>query len=563
MIGFASAAELPNSDAEALNLLPPFPYQLDIQSRGTLGAHNFQIQYDVTEGGIRVPGTFSEGVFTTGGKPYRVSGLLFSILAGIESINAEPGAEGKLGKFAALRLLLPDDDQNANICTEHFLLRIRIAHVTAIGVRPSIAEGNVTFDPIPMRRVDPGDYEAGAELAITPAATDKFAREFRGQRDVNSTYALESGQYLYIDPSIRLALRVVKQKQSVSLEERMAFLMSPARAITNAYRELGVEEKDFPIGDTIFFETSEYSQRITGIGEWIPPQLGYLEKEQNNWLPERFSVVLSGKLVTGKPDDVPGWIEQVKTALASKKEEVRLGDVSIPTSAPGLLATLQRLQPPEAKPKAAGAGREEDKTAEDLPRRIKILQTQSNFDDRAFKRQFRPRQLGNASPPAMKTRLKAHQEGGIAWLTNCYLAGWPGVLLADDMGLGKTLQSLSFLMLMYREGIIRSGHPALVVAPTSLLRNWQDEHAKHTLDEGLGKPLVAFGNELRNLKLGDATADALTFLDTTQIAKSNWILTTYETVRDYHISFARVPFSIAVLDEIQKLRIQRHALTQR
>ena len=154
----------------------------------------------------------------------------------------------------------------------------------------------------------------------------------------------------------------------------------------------------------------------------------------------------------------------------------------------------------------------------------------------------------------MRVQLKTHQKDGVAWLTNSYLAGWPGVLLADDMGLGKTLQSLSFLVLMRREGIIRKGHPALVVAPTSLLRNWQDEHAKHTLDEGLGTPLVAFGSELRNLKLGNATTDGLTLLDTTQIAKSNWVLTTYETIRDYHISFARVPFSIAILDEVQKAK---------
>ena len=36
--------------------------------------------------------------------------------------------------------------------------------------------------------------------------------------------------------------------------------------------------------------------------------------------------------------------------------------------------------------------------------------------------------------------------------------------------------------------------------------------------------------------------------------ESNWVLTTYETVRDYHMSFARVPFSVAVLDEIQKAK---------
>jgi hypothetical protein len=147
---------------------------------------------------------------------------------------------------------------------------------TAISIKPSIADGTVSFEPTPMRRVDPEDYEAGAELAITPEASDKFAREFRRQSDVNSTYALESGQYLYIDPSIRTALRVVKQKQNASLEERMAFLMSPARAITEAYREAGVEEKEVPVGETMFFETAEYSERITGIGEWIPPQLSYM-----------------------------------------------------------------------------------------------------------------------------------------------------------------------------------------------------------------------------------------------------------------------------------------------
>src|SRR5262249_26806565 len=179
-------------------------------------------------------------------------------------------------------------------------------------------------------------------------------------------------------------------------------------------------------------------------------------------------------------------------------------------------------------------------------RRIQVLQTIHNFDDQAFKKQFRERKFENTSMPLMRVELKEHQQRGVAWLTSCYLTGWPGVLLADDMGLGKTLQSLSFLMLLRREGAVRSGHPALVVAPTSLLRNWQDEHKKHTLDEGLGPALVAFGNELRNLKIGKATEDDVVLLDSEKIARSNWVLTTYETVRDYHMSFARVPFSVAV-----------------
>jgi hypothetical protein len=502
LLEFASAAELQNSDAALLNLLAPFPYQLDIQSRGTLNTANFHIQYGVTQGGVRVAGTFSEGIFSSGGQSFRIAGLLFSLLARIDQLNAEISSEGKMGQFAALRLLLPEEATDSNVHTEDYLLRIRIAHVTAISLKPSIAEGDVSFDPIPMRRVDPDDYEAGAELAITPLASEKFGDEFRKQRNVNSTYAIESGQYLYIDPSVRTALRVVKQKQTAPLEERMAFLMSPAKALTEAYRQAGVENEEIPFGDTIFYETAEYSDRITGIGEWIPPQLNYLESDQNNWLPERFSVVLSGKLVTGEPDDVPRWIEQVKAAMASKKEEVRLGDVQVPTNSPGLLATLQRLKPAESQPRAVNA----DITganSEAPKRRIRILQTKNNFDISEFKRQLKPRQLGDACLPVMKARLKSHQEEGVSWLTDSYLSGWPGVLLADDMGLGKTLQSLSFLMILLRERVIRRGQPALVVASGSRKALWRIV-AKRQDWRAFSSPLCHKADEGRRSK-GSAT----------------------------------------------------------
>jgi hypothetical protein len=551
LLRFDAAAQIHNSDAEILNLLPPFPYQLEILSRGSLGAANFEVYYNVTQGGVRVAGTFSKGVFSTGGKKYRIAGLLFSLLDRIQRLNDESSPEGKIAQFAALRVLLPDIDPN--IRAEGFLLRIRIAHVTAISLKPSIVDGVVSFDPIPMRRIDPENHEAGAELAIAPVASEKFGQEFRSQRNVNSTYALEPGHYVYIDPSVRPALRVVKQKQTAPLDERMAFLMSPAKVLTEAYRDTSDEDAEVAVGDTIFFETAEYSDRITGIGEWLPPQLSYLERGSNNWLPERFSIVLSGKLVTGEPKDVVGWIEEVKAALAEKRTEVRLGHVDVPIESPGLLETLQRLQPDEPAPKDARSN-DSHNVSEAPKRRIKIFQTKSNFEVSEFKRHLKPRQLGDISLPAMKVRLKDHQEGGVRWLTSSYLSGWPGVLLADDMGLGKTLQSLSFLMVLLREGVIRDGRPAIVVAPTSLLRNWQDEHSKFAFGEGLGKPLVAFGSQLRHLRLGNAGTDGMTLLDARQLVSTNWILTTYETVRDYHISFAQVPFSVAVLDEVQKAK---------
>jgi SNF2 family DNA or RNA helicase len=219
----------------------------------------------------------------------------------------------------------------------------------------------------------------------------------------------------------------------------------------------------------------------------------------------------------------------------------------------GLLATLQRINPPEQVPDENEPADKAGAVTRDR-RRIAILVTKSNFDAEEYKKGFNLRHLQDASTPPMRVEPKAHQREGVLWLVSCYLAGWPGVLLADDMGLGKTLQSLIFLALLRREGVIKKGSPALIVAPTSLLRNWQDEHAKHMLGEGLGTPLVAFGSELRNLKQGHASSDGFQILDSAQIAANTWVLTTYETVRDYHFSFAQVPFSVAVLDEIQKAK---------
>ena len=48
-----------------------------------------------------------------------------------------------------------------------------------------------------------------------------------------------------------------------------------------------------------------------------------------------------------------------------------------------------------------------------------------------------------------------------------------GGILADDMGLGKTLQVMTLI-----EDGIGENHVSLVVAPATLIYNWQDEIKK-------------------------------------------------------------------------------------
>jgi superfamily II DNA or RNA helicase len=79
-------------------------------------------------------------------------------------------------------------------------------------------------------------------------------------------------------------------------------------------------------------------------------------------------------------------------------------------------------------------------------------------------------------PPSFKAKLRPYQQQGLAWLQFIAASGTGGVL-ADDMGLGKTVQVLAHLECERAAG--RLTRPALVVAPTSLIFNWQDEAQRH------------------------------------------------------------------------------------
>ncbi len=80
-------------------------------------------------------------------------------------------------------------------------------------------------------------------------------------------------------------------------------------------------------------------------------------------------------------------------------------------------------------------------------------------------------------PEGLHAELRPYQLEGVSWLQFLREQGLAGVL-ADDMGLGKTLQTLAHLLIEKEAG--RLVHPALIIAPVSLLGNWQREAAKFT-----------------------------------------------------------------------------------
>lgn len=82
------------------------------------------------------------------------------------------------------------------------------------------------------------------------------------------------------------------------------------------------------------------------------------------------------------------------------------------------------------------------------------------------------------TPQGFIGELRPYQQQGLAWLQ--FLADTEhGGVLADDMGLGKTAQTLAHILMEKQAGQLTE-RPVLIVAPTSLMHNWQKETEKFT-----------------------------------------------------------------------------------
>lgn len=128
--------------------------------------------------------------------------------------------------------------------------------------------------------------------------------------------------------------------------------------------------------------------------------------------------------------------------------------------------------------------------------------------------------------------LRQYQQEGYNWLRLIDELGLGGCL-ADDMGLGKTIQTLCLLQWMKEK---KRGTNLLVV-PTSLVYNWQQEAAKFTPDLQV---FVHIGSQRsRNFE---------------EIGQPDILLTSYAILRrDKHL-FDSQKFNYIILDEAQAIK---------
>ncbi|MEO6037938.1 MAG: DEAD/DEAH box helicase, partial [Saprospiraceae bacterium] len=137
-------------------------------------------------------------------------------------------------------------------------------------------------------------------------------------------------------------------------------------------------------------------------------------------------------------------------------------------------------------------------------------------------------------PAGLQATLRPYQHRGYSWLAKNARIGF-GSILADDMGLGKTLQVITTLLHLKQTGALTAGRQALVVAPTTLLTNWQREVGRFAP----GLSTFIYHGGARDLAASLA-ADV--------------VLTSYGVVRSDSAKLEKTDWLALIIDEAQNIK---------
>ena len=255
------------------------------------------------------------------------------------------------------------------------------------------------------------------------------------------------------------------------------------------------------------------------------PQTRIFISSNTDWFDAKVDIIFGDQKVS---------VAEVKRALANKQQFVQLNDGSL-----GIL-------PDEWLKKYAllfrvGEGSSNKLKLSHYHRSvIDELYELKNDDELFFELEEKYNRLRefdhihDVEPPEhLQPVLRPYQVAGFQWLNYLHNINWGGIL-ADDMGLGKTVQALSFLH-HYRQ---KYNHMrALVVCPTTLIYNWENEIKKFT-------PSLTY-----HIHHGSARTR-----NTEELLKYDITITTYGTLRSDIKFFLGVKFDYVLLDESQAIK---------
>jgi superfamily II DNA or RNA helicase len=155
--------------------------------------------------------------------------------------------------------------------------------------------------------------------------------------------------------------------------------------------------------------------------------------------------------------------------------------------------------------------------------------------------------------------LREYQLQGVNWLLWNWWNHRPSIL-ADEMGLGKTIQTTAFLHELHHNDAIRQWGPSLIVAPLSLVVQWQSEMATWSPDLNV---VVYHGNAEARQIIQDkewffeppyVEKERARRLKKAGVTKFQVMITTFEVALKEVKALSRIAWKVLIVDEAHRLK---------
>lgn len=548
-ISHETAVSFSRDERELLTLPPIFPYPLFVGKEGLPQNNSFRLKVNFQKADgtyFMNPEVIGSYVAILPGCGYMCSEAQYAILKSVSSCNAEIGRLKEREKILACSLryvaLIKENAKKIDARLDPFLEKIDVVAPDYLSISvEEDTDGTYYASPV-ILNADGSPY--GEKDA------SEFGRKFKNGSKAQRSYMGKDRTYYVFDQEQQNGLQQIKEARKLTKEQAKTLFLSPQSVFTGA---------------PFRFDRSEYSDRVIEYGAFIAKNYSYLKGIEGGWLPEEGSVGredLDGIDELDEPEvteeNVAILKELVKKALSNSKSSIAYQGKTYKLTG----AFIEKVMGKDDVTDSTGGSADGEKSKEDKGNLISeenaesVGYEQANEQRRQKRREARFQKLGaDLSMEQVLSGFKdsvvpfSYQKEGIRWMAQNWKAGYQGVLLADDMGLGKTMQVLGLISGVKNAYGEKDMNSVLVVAPVSLLANWESEFI-HFVKEGVFEEIVPlYGNSFRDFKRGHDLR-----LDFSPVAKNRIVLTSYETLRNYDISFGCIDWSFMVLDEAQKIK---------
>lgn len=568
-------AELDAFSAKALGLPKLINgYVFKAEMRGSLGGSDFQLVWWWERGGRTRPLQRTGAIVEDRNGFMRLPAPILRAIEIADAFDARrplPDHWLALGEF---RRVLGGDAAEGMIGLDGALGKIEVITSDRIGLQLDDGDDS-TFDAVPFvgsdleNNLEKGAQPDSANAPIKDQELSEFQKQVR-ERGAQPAYRVAPGKFLILDRTAMPVVQTISDAAKGNPDQRRLFIRDAERIISEAIERQALadgqlnelmspegyaEALERAIGQA-WSETKEWASRVIGIAQWARPVIEQMAGSGTNWLPASMQRELGELLGLVGDDEIARLLDGLVNAQQEGSAEILHRVGTIPATAEVIEAVRRRLE--------SILRRKETKPTSD-PKPVFLPVTHSNFWDNDFQAQTRRRGRDEIAtlPSAIKTPLKLHQVKAFEWQVNAWRFGLPGILNADEQGLGKTLQSLAFLTWLAEQMIEgeRPMRPMLVVAPTSLLRNWEAELDAHISGGVWGPVIRLYGTNLGRFKStahrGRDIDDGIMRLDLSELTASErptLAITTYQTLANYAVSFSQSEFAVVIFDEIQNVK---------